>query len=370
MSWDNTEVSAGMPDRSSDIVEGHAKRMLNKASRPSEQNPDGLGADFKGPQATGAAPFSDEENSRSKLLEPGPSDRETYSGSPYAPPCPALVDAARDNSAVLPTSPIGGPEMELPVVLRPDRVDGYWRQFLNEYQPVGATEHALVRDLARQVAAMERWEEAAEAVERNAARNLPQLATTFLQPGTDSQDAILSGAVSTDLADRCERHSLARSRAFCRTLTKLRELQTQRKDRERRAAEAVPRPFANEADCEAYLEQRLRDKGRRCDSCSHSGGYFLPSRRSWECVACHVQAGLRSGTVMAGSAIPLLVWFEAIRSLLDQPTIGTSKLAERIGIRRLTTVRSLARRIREAMALADATERLAGLDHYYRSGRS
>src|SRR5271155_5072602 len=80
---------------------------------------------------------------------------------------------------------------------------------------------------------------------------------------------------------------------------------------------------------------------------------------------CNRTPGFRAGTVMAGSALPLFVWFNAIRVLLWRPTVGTAELAEQIGLRRMTTVRTVARRIREAMGADDASTRLAGLDQHF-----
>ena len=237
--------------------------------------------------------------------------------------------------------------------------------FVAEHRPHGPTEYALVRDLARQRAAVDRWGEAAEAVERTAARQLPGLAGIVLQDDAVGADAVLAGAMATDAAYQCERHSLARSRAFCRVLDKLQNLQSQRLASERLGVVSVPPAFASEAACEAYLANRLRNEVCRCGKCGKRNGCFLPSRQVWECGACRAHTGLRTGTVMAGSPLPLLVWFGAIRMLLWRPTTGTADLAEQVGLRRKTTVRTLVRRIREAMGAEDASALLAGLDRHF-----
>ena len=68
---------------------------------------------------------------------------------------------------------------------------------------------------------------------------------------------------------------------------------------------------------------------------------------------------------MAKSSIPLLVWFEAIRHLLWQPTITAAELADKLNIQRLATVRSLSKKIRTALMAENASELLAGLDERY-----
>ena len=127
----------------------------------------------------------------------------------------------------------------------------------------------------------------------------------------------------------------------------------------------MPPAFVSEAACEAYLANRLRNEVHHCGKCGKSNGCFLPSRKVWECRACRAQTGLRTGTVMAGSPLPLLVWFNAIRLLLWRPTTGTADLADQVGLRRMTTVRAMVRRIREAMGADDASAQLAGLDQYF-----
>lgn len=255
--------------------------------------------------------------------------------------------------------------IELPEVLEQSRFEENYRRLFAQFSPVGPVEQALVRDLARQVTSLDRWGAAAEAVERNAVRGLPQLITGLTEHDDAVRDAVLAGAMSSDSADRCERHSMARSRGLCRVLDKLEELQARRQAKENVGVSTMPPAFPNNAICEAHLVNRLRNELRRCGKCGEQGGCFLHSRKSWECRACRAHTGLRAGTVMAGSALPLAVWFNAIRLLLWRPTISTAELSEQLGLRRLTTVRTIAQRIREAMSADDASARLAGLDQYF-----
>jgi transposase-like protein len=258
----------------------------------------------------------------------------------------------------------------IPRVLEPSVLEEIQRQFITELAPVGAVESVLVADLARQATAMERWHDAALAMARHGARALPML-TTSVETGEQSiLDSILVSAMSTDAADRSERHSLARTRAFHRTLKRLEEVQDRRRERERAGRIVVPTPFANETAFEEYLVARLRCESHRCGDCGSATGSYLPSRQVWECGKCRKQFGLRSGTVLAGSALSLFTWSEAIRLLLWRPTISALELAEMIGVTRIATVRSMMAKIRTAMASENASERLAGLDRHFASNSS
>ncbi len=68
---------------------------------------------------------------------------------------------------------------------------------------------------------------------------------------------------------------------------------------------------------------------------------------------------------MADSPIPLTRWFTAIWLMLWRPTITTAELVSNLGITRITTVRTMANRIRAAMAAENAGDLLAELDTYY-----
>jgi hypothetical protein len=253
----------------------------------------------------------------------------------------------------------------LPDVLARSRRKQVEREFLAEYAPIGPTEQALVRALARHTVAVERWGLGAEAVAREAARTLPHLAQVVSSASganpAHQLDTVLSAALTTEAVDRCERHALAHARALHRTLDKLQDLQRQRTEQ----GSLPPAPFPDEAACQTYLVNRFLAGECTCQRCDSKRGHFLHSRNCWECAACKTQTGLRAGSVLARSPVSLWCWFEAIRLLLWQPTISTPELGAKLAIRRTTTVRTMAQRIRGAMAAENAKEQLAGLNDYF-----
>ena len=255
-----------------------------------------------------------------------------------------------------------GADAEVPQLLDSQRIHQLRREFEDEYGPQGPTERYLVRCLAQQAAALDRFTLGTAAVEREAARAIPQ----FAAGGSEDDDAryadvLLAAALQSEGAERCERHCLALVRGFQRTQRRLEELQAQRRRREAADHDAPPTPIVDEAACIAHLERRLR-RDRPCDRCHASHGSYLPSRRLRECAGCGKQIGLRYGTVMAGSPLPLRTWFTAVRLILWRPMIGVAELAEHLGVRRLPTVRTIAQRIRDALRSEQASELLAGLD--------
>jgi transposase-like protein len=253
----------------------------------------------------------------------------------------------------------------LPASLKPELLDAYKERLYAEYDPRGTTEMVIVNELARRAAAMELLAEAIDAMQREGARGLIGV-TAPLNPGAKlANDAVLAGAVASSKLDECERRSLGNARAFFRGLNVLQELQKTRRESATKRLPARDERFATEVDCERYLVRRFEKGEQTCRRCGQTRGHWIPARRCWECSHCGVQTGVRFGTVMARSPLPLTKWFAAIRLLLLQPTISTIELAERIDIQRTTTVRSMATRIRSAMAADEAPRQLAGLDSFY-----
>lgn len=236
--------------------------------------------------------------------------------------------------------------------------------FFAEHRPVGPTEEALVRQLAVHAVRQEFAQAAAGAVARDAARRIQTTsgALAEITGGASDEDAQLAFAAAQPAGQTWDRAYLLHSRAFARTLALLHELQEQRQNATPLAA---PPGFADEAACEAYLVSRIDRGDVACPRCDHRGGYTLAARRSWECRACHSQHGLRIGTVLAGSQVPLGAWFEAIRCLLWRPSMSTAELAIRIALKREKTVRRLAFRIHDARESEDGSALLAGLDLHF-----
>jgi hypothetical protein len=251
----------------------------------------------------------------------------------------------------------------IPAVLERSSFEYYFGEYVRQFEPVGAIETIVVRDLARQTAAMEMWSEGLGALQRQRALRLPQLAGSLGDEGDKLEDAAVAAAVSTPEVHQCESHAQKRSRGFYRALGVLQNLQAQRKSRAASEEPAAPLDlFPTERACEQYLRARLEQGEHACPRCGCHRGHYLAARRCWECAECKRQTGLRAGTIAADSPLPLLTWFAAIRLLLWQPSMGTTELGIKLGISRSTTVRSIAKRIRSAMSDDRSSELFAGLD--------
>jgi transposase-like protein len=124
-------------------------------------------------------------------------------------------------------------------------------------------------------------------------------------------------------------------------------------------------PFQAEANCVSYLLGRWQRKECSCPRCGTQLGYWLPSRQRWQCAGCHHQVGLREGTVMAGSHLPLSMWFRAIRVLIQNPNVSNAALTTAIATHRPATACRIAKKIRAALRSPNAFSLLAGLDRVF-----
>jgi hypothetical protein len=232
-------------------------------------------------------------------------------------------------------------------------------ELVQQFAPVGAIEQLLVVELARRATELEQRSTTACSL-REVATALGQ--AVLRQDGFGlTGNALLAAAVSSDAVEKADRASASHSRAFFRALRALLELQDRRATAALPAAPDLNHDFDTEAKCVEYLA------GWQCRQfrCRHCGGReagFLRAKRCLQCAACGRQTGLRAATAMADSALPLKIWFDAIQLLFVDPNLSAAELQRRLSIRRIATVRALARRVRAALTADDCTMLLAGLD--------
>jgi len=247
-------------------------------------------------------------------------------------------------------------------ILRSGRFSEVVAELWTEYSPQTATEQLLIDEIARRAIGIETSSAAATACQESAEKSLSKFVLSGILAAGPYAGPSAEG-VPCEAADRAQRQSIAHSRAFVQAIKLLNRLQERRIQEVRPNGERPFNPFRCEVTCTGYLAAW----GRRnfvCRACGNHGAHFIPSRHCLECSACKVQCGLRSGTLMADSALPLSTWFLAIWSVLREPKIKVDELQLRLGLQRVATVRAMLRKIRQALAVEQRSQLLAGLDHY------
>ncbi len=238
--------------------------------------------------------------------------------------------------------------------------------FTAQFNPVQPTEHLLVEELARRAGQMREFDSALCTLRRE---HESAIANIVRARATES-DAALSVARASVLAsgqhEAILRQGLAASRGLYRAL---RELHNVNEIQARNGGNNPLLPdhrFGSEQSCCAYLVRRYAQGICGCRRCGAVRcGCFVASRLAWECGHCKAQTGLRHGTCMERSPLPLTLWFFAIRVVLWHPAIAPADLKTMLRIHRVQTVRTVVTRIKNAMDSDGASAMLAGLDEAY-----
>ncbi len=226
-----------------------------------------------------------------------------------------------------------------------------------ELRPTSALERIFVAELARHAAGLEVAATIEPAVLRRGVQQGAQLTELSDAANADAEaDAALTAAVASDALQRTTRYRRGHEHGLFRALDKLseaRQLVAQ--------VSSQPPRFQSEEECEAHLRGRMLDPSWRCPGCFTPKGYWIAGRFRWECASCRRQFGLRAGTVLERSPLPLLLWFRAIEAVVQRPELTAAELAAELGLSRRATAAEIQRRISSALRSTDRDRLLAGL---------
>jgi transposase-like protein len=235
-------------------------------------------------------------------------------------------------------------------------------QLRQEHFPATLVEEMVLREIARHAAMLEIAEQAEWAVLRQGALGLSGLIGSGNSDQND--DMALAAAVTTDPAERLTRYRRAHEKALHQAVQKLRELQQSRHKKHPAPTSFPMDRFATEDACKGHLRARFSTPEWKCPACRSPRGHWITARAVWQCAKCGKQIGLRHGTVMQGSPLPLTTWFAAIRYVAGDTTMSCATLKSIVSIRRAATARSMLRRIRQAVLADNPESQLAGLAAY------
>jgi transposase-like protein len=235
----------------------------------------------------------------------------------------------------------------LPPALQPGRVDQIYHRLVRERAPHSFVEELNLRELARHAAILDVIEQGEPAVLRLAANDLAGL---LAGAGSVTGDMALATAVTAEPLERVSRYRRAHEKGLYAALNLSNTLRDTPATNRRPTPTGVPNNCDTTAACEAVLSHRFEHPSWRCPTCSKRRGTYSNRLRSWKCAACGKRTGLRAGTIFARSAIPLPIWFRAIRIVAGNMQVTPRELTDLIGIDRPATVRQMLDRIRTALA--------------------
>jgi len=233
-----------------------------------------------------------------------------------------------------------------------------------ELNPVGSIEHILADEVVRRVEQSRQFEAALTIYRDQASQALLRIKSRDDQQDRSQLAMLATNIMASPRHEALFRQGLAASRAMFGAIGEFRKHRIANEP----AANWIqsdPR-FATEQHCLAHLARRHRNGTVFCRRCQTvTPGTYIAARAAWQCNKCGRQSGLRSGTCMNRSPLPLTAWFNVIRIILLHPTISTSDLAVAVRVSRQQTVNSMVHRIRDAVDSDQASLRLAGLDKLY-----
>jgi transposase-like protein len=119
--------------------------------------------------------------------------------------------------------------------------------------------------------------------------------------------------------------------------------------------------YGREQQCREALAKVRWSRGFCCQACGHTSHCHLQSRDVYQCNRCKQQVSLTSGTLFAGTKLPLRTWFLAIY-LLTQHKNGMSALAlhRQLGVS-YNTAWLLKHKLMQAMIERDSDQALGGI---------
>jgi hypothetical protein len=234
------------------------------------------------------------------------------------------------------------------------------------FNPADLVEQTLVSELARRAVEMNLFDTALAALRRQGEAALLDVLDSPSSDAAGAQEVAIAGVLGSARHEALLRQSLASARGFSRALRELQDSRSCNPAFGWGNSLVIDPRFNSEPACWAHLVRRFVQGICGCGACGAVGaGGFIPAGLCWQCGRCRAQTGLRVGTCMERSAIPLTKWFAAIRALLLTPSVAVADLARFLQINRRQTVSKMAKRIRAACNSGDATDRLAGLDELY-----
>lgn len=241
------------------------------------------------------------------------------------------------------------------------RIEEYRQELCEEVQPQTFRQRILVEEMARHSAAMKLCEELEASALRCGAKNAMAIPSESGEAAAPDRDDVLTSAGASQALERVSKYRRQHERGYFSAMYNLRiELNSEHD----LVPADPPRHFDDEEDCEQHLLARREHAGWCCPRCGKKKGNWLPKSKRWECGCCVFQVGLRDGTIMERSPLPLRQWFAATIAVCSDLTIAASVLADVVGIQRLATVRKMRQSILEAIESPQRDRLLAGLQKF------
>ena len=120
--------------------------------------------------------------------------------------------------------------------------------------------------------------------------------------------------------------------------------------------------FPDELSCVHHFKGVREQQGIVCPKCGCTKHYWLKAKNKWQCSQCEYRTGIKSGTMMSNSKLPLRKWYLAMAFMTyTKKGISASELQRQLSHSRYESVWSMMHKIRTAMGKRDSLYELAGM---------
>lgn len=119
--------------------------------------------------------------------------------------------------------------------------------------------------------------------------------------------------------------------------------------------------FPNEESCKTHFRAQREKEGVECKKCGCEEHYWLKAKDQWQCKDCDFRTTIKSGSIMQGSQVNFLTWYQAMAFMtFSKKTISEAELQRQLNHPKYDTIWRLMHKIRSAMGKRDALYQLEG----------
>lgn len=119
--------------------------------------------------------------------------------------------------------------------------------------------------------------------------------------------------------------------------------------------------YPDELGCIEAVKTKRLSMGLKCKKCSHTEHYFRKGDLKFECKKCHSRQGLRAGTVMENTNLPIRYWLMAIHLMsVTKKGFSALEMQRLIGHKRYEPIWYMMHKIRRIMGKRGDAYQLSG----------
>lgn len=120
--------------------------------------------------------------------------------------------------------------------------------------------------------------------------------------------------------------------------------------------------FQDENTCREHFRKLREAQGVVCKKCKCVKHYWLKAKWQWQCSNCGFRTGLRSGSMMESSKLPIRKWYLAMAFMsYSKKGISACEMQRQLGHSRYESIWSMMHRLRQAMGKRDDLYTLTGM---------